>query len=95
MGASISCQYAFLRRKGPADFRLHVQAQVPGHIELDAAGAKQGKAEAVPGDFFSSQRRADAPIAGSAAAHIDIQPAVGSQCPVETQRNAPDISTIV
>ena len=61
---------------------------MPGHIELDTAGAKQGEAEAVPGDFFAGKRRADAPIAGSAAAYIDIQSTVGSQRPLETQRNA-------
>ena len=63
MGASISFQYAFLRRKGPADFRLYIQAQVPGHLELDATGAKQGEAEAVPGDFFTGKRRTQAPNA--------------------------------
>ena len=34
--ATVSQQYAVFRRNGPDQFRLHIKAEAPGGIELDA-----------------------------------------------------------
>ena len=41
MLAAVGGEEVTVRWKGPADFRLHKEAEVPGGIELEAAGAEQ------------------------------------------------------
>ena len=77
-----------IRGEGPAEPRFQEKAGAVGEIELDPPGAEQGESEPFTADPSPPvKRRAYATVSLDSAAEIDIKPLVGSQGPVQAQRD--------